>query len=204
MTEKRFLLLGASVAFTEFVRRQTAESHFSHWTISDDTMLGLIQCAAQSDHYKEGYRPGVVEVAIRALPGEFFTGVTELKDGTKLVGEHKARRSGEKPRTEIYVKRTQGVEKQEAVAVDIILYHHEVLSENDENDTDADWEIVSVNARTTYEPQPINPMTLMHNHFESDGGTSTNMSPEQFIKKLREGFEYWKDKAMLAPKEYDD
>ena len=44
---------------------------------------------------------------------------------------------------------------------------------------------------------PINPMTLMHNHFGSDGGTDTHLSDKDFVIMLREGFEFWKDKAMI-------
>lgn len=208
-TTEKFPLVGASVAFTEFVRRQTEASHFSHWTISDEMMLERIQSAAQAGRYETSYRPGVLQVAINVLPGEFFTGVVELTEGTKLVGEYVARRPGEEPRKNTYVRRMQKIvprqliEKQEAVAVDVILYHHDVLLEGNENDTDADWEIVSVNARTTHGPQPIHPMTLMHNHFGSDGGTDTKMTPEQLVEKLREGFEYWKSRAMLAPSEFN-
>jgi hypothetical protein len=204
-----FPLVGASLAFTNFVRRQTAESHFSHWTIDDETMFERIRAAARVGRYQDSYRPGVIQVDIDIFPGEFYTGVVELTEGTKLVGEYKARRPGEEPRKEVYVQRMQRivprqyVEKLEAVAVDVILYHHEVLLENNENDTDADWEIVSVNARTTRDPQPIHPMTLMHNHFGSDGGTDTKMTPEQLVEKLREGFEYWKSRAMLAPSDFN-
>jgi hypothetical protein len=49
-----------------------------------------------------------------------------------------------------------------------------------------------------FENEPMKPGTLMHNHFGSDGGTSTQMSPEAFEKLLRKGFEYWKDKASVG------
>lgn len=203
MDKEEFPLVGATVAFTNFVRRQTEASHFSHWTIDDETMFERIRAAAQVGSYKDSYRPGVIEVSINVLPGEFYTGVVELTEGAKLIGEYKARQPGERPRQEVYVQNTSGVSKQEAVAVDVILYHHMVLLEKDENETDSDWEIVSVNARTTHDPQPIQPMVLMHNHFGSDGGTSTNLTAEQFVKKLQESFEYWKSRAMLAPKDFN-
>lgn len=217
MTE--FTLAGASVAFTSFVRRQTEKSHFSHWTISDDEMLNRIQDAVfRPGGVSEGYRDGVVLAHIKVEPGEFYTGVVELSPGDKLVGEYKARRPGEEPRKEIYANHVPASlltgelhtdetsvylppTKTEAVAVDVVLYSHEVLLEGNENETDSDWEIVSVNARPTHGPQPIHPITLMHNHFGSDGGTNTKMSPGEFESSLREGFEYWKNRAMLAPKE---
>lgn len=202
-------LLGTSVHINSFVRRQTAESEFSHWTVSDDELLAKIQHAAASEAYTPSYRPDVVAVHIKVEPGEFFTGVVELQEGDKLVGEYKARREGEKPRKSLHVRRRQSPDpaynvlysKSDAVAVDVILYHHGALVEGNENETDCDWEIVSINARITEEPQPIHPMVLMHNHFGSDGGTATKMTPEKFEADLKEAFLYWADKAMLAPEE---
>lgn len=217
MTEEETIetppLLGASVHINSFVRRQTAESEFSHWTVSDDVILQRIQEAAAVELLAEGkgytpsYRPDVLAVHITVEPGEFYTGVVALKEGDKLVGEYKARRDGENPRKGLHVQRMQTIvprreyRKSKAVAVDVILYHHGALVEGNENETECDWEIVSINARITTEPQPIHPMTLMHNHFGSDGGTATHMTPEKFEADLKEAFLYWEDKAMLAPRE---
>jgi hypothetical protein len=38
----------------------------------------------------------------------------------------------------------------------------------------------------------------MHNHFGSDGGTSTGLSDEEFVSMLRESFEFWQDKALAT------
>ena len=65
------------------------------------------------------------------------------------------------------------------------------------HETDAEWEIVSVNGHPTNEPAPIAPNTLMHNHFGSDGGSNTNMTAEEFEAAMRESFEYWKNKGMM-------
>ena len=61
---------------------------------------------------------------------------------------------------------------------------------------DADWEIISINASPVIGEQPIHPETLCANYFGEDGGTETNMSPEEFTEALRASREWWSDKAM--------
>jgi len=39
-------------------------------------------------------------------------------------------------------------------------------------------------------------MTLMHNHFGSDGGTDTKMSDSDFAAAMEVSFNYWKNKGM--------
>jgi len=130
------------------------------------------------------------------------------------VGEFKARREGETPRKSIRKAKTEwrpiskkvlqdlGIcaepnEKQPCKRVDVVCYSHEVLAEDGDAESEKPWEIIALNGYTTIESAPIEPNTLMHNHFQSDGGTATNMTPEEFEKALRESFEYWKDKALL-------
>jgi len=160
-----------------------------------------------------GYRDGVLVVPV--APYGFRTGLVTLREGDELVGRYEARRPGEEPRKSVYAKAAVETlwasdeecdiyveemrEKIPAIAVDVILYRHDVLAEDGDAETDAEWEIISVNARPTVGPEPIAPMVLMHNHFGSEGGTSTNMTLKEFEAALRESFEYWKDKAMLGP-----
>ena len=82
-----------------------------------------------------------------------------------------------------------------------MLYASDVLADDGDNELppeEGNWEIISINASPSEDEVPINPMTLMHNHFGSDGGTDTNLSDKEFVKMLSEGFEFWKDKAMIA------
>jgi hypothetical protein len=198
-------LYEATVAFNSFVRRQTVESEFSHWVLTDNALLNRIQSAAYAGDYTPSYRPDVVAVHIEVRHLEFYTGVVVLKEGDKLVGEYKARRPGETPRKSLYVAAQQSytprrmTEKAEATHVDIILYHHGALAENNEHETECDWEIISVNARDTAEEQPIAPGVLTANYFCDDGGTDTKMTPEEFCAQLKVSREYWKNRAMVMP-----
>ena len=173
--------------------RQTEDSPLTHWEISNTRLVELATAELESGRTKAGYRDGVVLVSVD--PAGFKTGIVELNDGDQLVGEYKSRREGEAARISIYVAGDKG--KQPAKMVEVVLYRHDVLAENNENETDSEWEIVSVNGHPTPEPAPIAPNTLMHNHFGSDGGSNTNMTAEEFEAAMKESFEYWKNKGMM-------
>lgn len=187
-----------TIGTNDFVRRQTAESEYTHFDDggpADTTWDRVAALAAEHfDRARPGYRDGVVCVPVP--PDGFFTGVVRLREGDRLVGTYAARRPGEEPRKELRADRLEG--KGPCVGVDVVLYRRDVLAEGGEATTDCDWEIVSVNGRVTEEEAPIEPMTLIANHFLVDGGTATNMTAEQFEAALRESVLYWKDKALLA------
>lgn len=153
----------------------------------------MVETCFESYQVKAGYRDGVV--LVRVPPEDFWSGVVILSEGDKLTGTFEARQKGEAPRKTMEVSRPRG--KAPAVLVDVVLYRHDVLLENDEQSCDATWEVISINATPTDAEIPMAPETLMANHFEISGGTATNLSDSQFVKKLRESFLYWGDKAMI-------
>lgn len=187
-----------TIHITKFVRRQTPQSGFSHWTLTDEQLLARVQ--ANFDKKQKGYRDGVWLVPVE--PDGFFSSTVLLREGDKFVGEYVARRPGEEPRKSTYVvanKFGEAVEKIEAVKCYVVLYSHDVLKEGDENETDADFEIVSVNASATDEDAPIPTGALIANHFGLDGGTATNMTDSEFVEALRKSVMYWKDKSLACP-----
>lgn len=179
------------IAITNFVRRQTAKSQYTHWNLFDDDFLKRVYQGF--DKAVPGYRDGVVLVPVN--PGGFYCGIVKLKSGDKLSGSFVARKDGEDPRKSVYAHGS----KVPAVRVDVVLYSHAVLAENNENETDADWEIVSVNGSPIDGPVPMSVGTLIANHFEFSGGTSTRMSDAEFVSALKKSAEFWKDKALVAP-----
>ena len=178
-------------AISSFVRRQTYESEFSYFMGSDEDLLELVE--KNFPLAKPGYREGVVLVPVP--PENFMSGLAVLEEGDELTGIFKARRLGEQPVREVRVDKC----KHPAAAVDVVLYAHHVLLENDEHSSDADWEIISINARPTLEEQPITPGALMRNYFKETGGTDTKMTPEEFVEALRVSREYWRDKCLVKP-----
>ena len=187
-----------TIHITSFVRRQTEQSGFSHWTISDEELLIRVQAGLPNAN--PGYRDGVILVPVD--PAGFFSSTVLLQEGDKFVGEYVARRPGEEPRKSTYVvsnRHGEQVEKIEAVSVYVVLYSHDVLLEGKENETDADYEIVSVNASATDEEAPIPTGALIANHFELSGGTATKMTDSEFVTLLRKSVMYWKNKSLACP-----
>ena len=180
------------IVFSEFVQRQTSWSSFTHWTLNDKALLKLVY--DNFENAKQGYRNGVLLVPVN--PDGFYSGVVVLSEGEQLSGCFAARKEGEEPRKQV---RSARKIKSPAKSVYIVLYRSDVLAENGENSCmDADWEIISVNGAPTEEEMPIAPMTLLHNHFQSSGGTATGLSNDELVEMLKVSFEYWKDKAMVA------
>ena len=180
---------GTTFGINEFVLRQTADNTFSHFEGSFEEILQL--AADNFDKRKPAYRDGVINIPVPHKG--FMSPVVMLKEGMEVTGEYVARREGETPRMNIRVKG----EKTPAIACELDFYRKDVLAENDEATTDAEWELVNFRAMA-FENEPIKPGVLMHNHFGSDGGTSTNMTPEEFEAQLRESFEFWNDKALIG------
>ena len=184
------------IVLNPFVKRQTADSRFSHFTGTDDELVSLTEAAFAEG--TQGYREGVLEIPVEVLPGTFYSGIVRLKEGDALVGSYEARKEGETPRKTALA---QGRQKLEAVSVDIIVYASTVLAESGDNTLAAEegnYEIVSINANPFNEEMPIAPHTLMHNHFGSDGGTATGLEDSEFVAMLRKSFEAWRDKAMCG------
>ena len=184
------------IAVSPFVRRQTSNSRFSHYEGTWEKLLDLVTYHFRMKHTKPGYRDGVVLVEVP--PEGFKSGVAVLKPGDKLTGTYEARQEGEDPRKSTCVV---GGEKMPAVSVEVVLYRHDVLVETGEHSCNADWEIISVNANPVEGEMPINPGTLMANHFQISGGTATGMSDSEFVAALRDSFLWWRDKAFVAPSE---
>jgi len=181
------------IHINSFVRRQTPQSRYSCWSISDAELLTRVEQNLDKAH--PGYRDGVVLVPVN--PEGFYSTERVLKSGDTLHGEYVARREGEEPRKGTFV--IGG--KSPAQTVWVVLYSHAVLAEKNENETDALWEIVSVNASPSSdsEPAPMPPETLMANHFELSGGTATKMTDSEFVAALRKSVLYWRYKTTVRP-----
>ncbi len=200
---------------SKFVKRQTKASRFSHWEISDEALLRLV--VENWEKRKPGYRDGVVLVPVP--PEGFFTSTVVLKPGDRLRGGYEPRIEGEEPRKFVCLDTTKGIEvqaweavshpKPPAVAVDIVLYRKDVLDEDgdwnpvgepaESGDLEGDWLVISVNAHPSIETEvPIEPDTLIANHFHLDGGTETHMTDSEFVAALRKSVLYWKDKTVLG------
>lgn len=190
-----------SIHINSFVRRQTKESPFSYWTISDQELIRRITLGF--DKKKPGYRDGVWLVPID--PTDIYSSIAQLKEGDLLLGEYAPRRQGEEPRQSSYLlSGPLGGHKMPAKSVNVVLYSHDVLAERRENESDRDFEVISVNGEISEEESPIPPDALIANHFELSGGTATNLSDQDFVALLKKSVLFWKDKVNFCPRSLED
>jgi hypothetical protein len=192
------------VACGEFVKRQTKESGFSHfegaWNELAEMAAATLTLANNSYApyfpYKihPGYRDGVLIVEVD--PIKFRSAIVDLTQDSKLTANFAPRREGEAP----YIRVSAKAEKQQAKYASVVLYRWDVLNENNERETDAEWEIVCIKARTSEEEEPIDPMTMARNFLHLAGGTKGDFTAEQFAKSIV----YWNSHTMTtgSPKWY--
>jgi len=169
--------MATTIATHPFVTRQTAESRFAHFDGSWQELEALV--LEHFDEGQRGYRDGVLLVPVP--PEGFFASTVEVTEDTELVARFEARQEGEEPVLSVAAK---GRPKQAAKAVDIVLYRHDVLAEDNDRSSEAEWEIISVNARVTDKPEPMDPVTMARNFLHLAGGTKGKFTAEEFAESI--------------------
>ena len=144
--------------------------------------------------FSTGYRKGVVLVSISPedLPGPLKSRVVLVNRGTEFVTVCKSRVAGETPR-----KKSMALvdELPDAKYITAVLYHKDVLAEDNDRTTECDWEVVMILCQVDKE-EPMAVGTLLANHFKLPGGTATNMSNDEFVQTLGRSVRYWSNKAL--------
>lgn len=177
------------VGISNFIRLNTNPKVFSgDW----DDLRNQVTENLNNTVYTQGYRDGVVLVPVE--PKHFKCPVFKLKDTMNFSGQYKKRVQDEDPRKSTWIDLVDGFEP--AKSVNVILYSRNVLLESKNTVTGAEWDMIMIQALDSNEPAPMDPQTLMYNHFQQSGGTTTNMTPEQFEIALKESFLYWKDRIL--------
>jgi hypothetical protein len=180
------------VACGEFVKRQTPESGYSHYegTWADLEDMVEFHMTYNPRAITPGYRDGVV---LLELPAAYFrSAVVDLDEDCKLKASYAPRRLGEAP----FIRVSAKAPKQRAKYASVVLYRHDVLAENNERETDAEWEIVAIKARTSEEEEPMDPYTMARNFLHLKGGTKGDFSAEDFAKSIV----YWNNHVMCMGK----
>lgn len=174
-----------TIVCNPFVKRQTADSPFSYFTGSWEALADIAQ-----DHFGRGQQsPDNAGVWLMPVPPTgFYTGIVELSVESELVATFRARRPDEGAFVDV---RARGP-KAKATAVELVLYNHDILA--GDASSHADYEIVSINARTTVHPEPMHPVTMMRNFLDLPGGTKTMYTAQQFAEAIL----YWSTHALRA------
>ena len=188
------------VAINEFVRRQTM---YSGKTYSEELSFEFFAKHAEqkiiNKQFREGYRP---EVRIVKLDKKYLNKVicpyVRITKSTKLSAQIVKRRENEEPYIQIRALNGKLIK---AGIVELILYHHDILYENDENTTDADWELISINALPEgIKSMPMGPITMMRNQLELVGGTKAKYSSDEWASSVQ----FWQKFLPIDPKNFKD
>ena len=176
-----------NVGVNDFAKRQIGEtgksSRFSYYTGEANELSKLVE--ENFDNKKNGYRDGVYTVSV---PSEdFYSGISKIDENSIIWSRMEARRRGEEP---VLTNSNLNGVKEPAKFTDIVIYSHEVLAENNEFTTDAEYEVISINASFD-ENQPMTPETIKRNHYGNAGGTNDHKTEAEFEKDLKEAEEYW-------------
>jgi hypothetical protein len=197
----RGLKMKRTVGISDYVKRQTEDSQFTHWNGTWD-QLGLLatELLADNERFKDtfekpmseqGYRDGVM---VLHIPKNMCHGFLTYNDfpmfeGMKLEAAYEKvpGREHEPPKVRVKIKE----DKKICEYVDLILYGHEVLEEDGDASTDLPWEIVSINGRLNEEIPPMDPMTIVRNWKHLPGGTEMKgATPEEVLEKLCQAVMY--------------
>lgn len=181
-----------SIKCSEFVKRQTKESGYSYFDGTWELLEALVQYTWDyfPQNIRPGYRDGVV--LINLPPWKFYTSIVEVNEKTKLNVNYAPRIEGE----DSFIRVAAGGKKQPAKYVSIVLYRHDVLAEDNDRSSDAEWEIIAIKARVSEQEEPMDPYTMARNFLHMKGGTKGNFTAQQFAESIV----YWSNHAMLRGK----
>ncbi|RZP23652.1 DUF3228 family protein [bacterium] len=188
------------VAVNEFVKRQTK---FSGKTYSEELSFDFFARHAEQKiihkDFRQGYRPEVIIVKLdEKYVNKVICPYVKITKNTKLSAHFLKRRENEEPYIQVRALNGKLIK---AGNVELILYHHDILYENDENTTDADWELISINALPMgVESMPMGPITMMRNQLELIGGTKANYSSDEWAESVH----FWQKFAPIDPNNFKD
>ena len=182
-----------SISINEFVRRQSKNSGKTYVeNLTFDNITSHAQEQLANGYYTEGYRDGVILVQVsKKLIHHFICPFVQITEETKLKATVVRRRPEEKPY--IQIRALNGTLLQTG-AVDLILYHHDILKETNEQTTDADWELISFHAiPEEIDNMPMGPVTMMRNQLQLSGGTKAFYESEKWSESIK----FWQEYAVL-------
>lgn len=175
-----------------FARRQTPESSFAHFTgpTPDETDYDLLLLVRE--HLGKAIPVNKERTILRvSVPVEgFWTAVRPLQEGDVVRTTFAPRAPGE----EAVLRTVMTGVKVPAKHVEIILYHRDALGSD--ASTDADWEVVSINASPYDGPIPMDPTTMARNQLQKTGGTFQRLyTPEEWAESAW----FWSTHANVEP-----
>ena len=183
------------VAVNKFVKKQYKGSGK---TFSNSISFSKIALYAEkrmiSGHYMNGYRKGIRIVKCdRIFSKNFHCPIVKLTSTTKIIVKRIKRELNEETYLSVFALNGKCLK---TGFVELVLYSHDTLLENNENDTLLDWELISINAIPKgYDKLPMKPSTMMRNQQNLTGGTITKYPSKEWSDSVY----FWNNHAMIAP-----
>ena len=181
-----------TVGVNDFVRRQYKGTGKTYSDLSYQEIAEYAELELNNNHFKEGYRDGVVIIKVKKdLVSKFHCPFTKIMSNTKL----KAVVTKRQPVEENYIQiRALNGDPLDVGSAQIILYRNDVLAENNEECTDKDWELIAFHAIPKFiDKMPMGPITMMRNQLELSGGTKAHYSSEEWAYSVN----FWQKYAVL-------
>ena len=172
------------VGVNDFVRRQIQGSGKTYsYTLTFEEIAAQAEKRMLLGFYREGYRDGVRIIDVDPeLSSQFFCPYVKVTNETILEATVVKRQEFEE--SYIQIRALNGTPLKPS-SVELILYRHDVLLENNEYTTNAEWELISINAIPDgVDDLPMGPVTMMRNQLKFPGGTDAIYSSQEWAKSV--------------------
>lgn len=176
------------VGVSEFVKRQTADSTFTHYFGTWEELRRLTENSLKYGEPQPGYRDGVVLIDVCTDKFCTYTNYPMFEE-MGLSAEWAKTPGREHEPAKLQVKILEP--KIPCKFVDIVLYKKEVLEEDGDEATGATWDIVSINGRLNDKIPPMKALTIVRNWLHLPGGTKMKgKTAEDVLEMLCESILY--------------
>lgn len=180
------------VGTSDFVRAlNVRKGNRSYFDGSWEELEALVMKHFDNHEWGTGSKNG--DVLVVNVPAEgFYTSIVEITDENRHLVEkmETVRREGEKPYSIRVIR--QGMKKPPAKYARIVIYRADVLALDDDRSTDAEWEIVSVNAQNDA-VVPMSPSTMLRNANNEAGGTLRTYTDQEWA----DAYAYWENHTCI-------
>ena len=183
------------VGVNDFVRRQVKGSGKTYAkTMGFESIAQHAESQMGKGYFTDGYRDGVRLVHVdESIINDFICPYVRLDETTKLIARVVRRRVSEASYIQI---RALNGELLNAGKVELIIYRNDVLVENNENTTNFEWELISINSVPEgISTLPMGSVTMMRNQLNLHGGTKASYSPDEWAESVK----FWQKYAPLEP-----
>ena len=186
-----------TVSVNNFVLRQikgSGKTYSENLTFNEIAKYAEIQLNNNKKSIKPGYRSGVILICCEPKMNKHFVSpIVKINEQTKLEACITKRNDYEESYIQIRALTGRTLPTQR---VELVLYHHDVLTETNEQTTNSDWELISIHAVPKgIKELPMGPVTMMRNQLKLSGGTNAYYSS----KKWAESVSFWQKFAFLKP-----